>query len=85
MNPVVFFSTPVVQYATTAEDAPSIKHLPGMMDSLPKTLPQVGDVIKAACFVDPSTGAVLTVRVVDILNMPERQPPTIAVMVKRVG
>lgn len=82
MNPAIFTSTPVMRYAVTPGDTGSIEYIDGLPEHWP-TLPKEGDVLTVPFLVDRLSRLPVPVRVLEICNLPDMQPPTIAIVVGR--
>ena len=70
----------VMRYAVHPAAAQAIKYIDGMHDHW-IALPQVGQVITLAFLVDPQSLLPMPVRVLEIRELLDLQPPTIAIVV----
>ena len=82
MTTPLFTSMPVMRYAVTPGDTGSIEYIDGMQEHWP-TLPKEGDILTVPFLVDRLSRQPVAVRVLEIRNLPQMQPPTIAIVVGR--
>lgn len=73
--------TTVVRFAVHPADAGRITYIEGLWDG--HTLPHENEVITRPFLVDPTTKEPVPVRVVQIVEMLQAEPPTLAVVVTR--
>lgn len=74
-------STTQVRWAVHPADTGQLTYIDGLWDG--HTLPQENDVITRPFLVDPISKSPVPVRVVQILEMFQQQPPVLAVVVTR--
>lgn len=74
-------ATTVVRWAVHPADLGRLRQIDGLWDG--HTLPHENEVITRPFLVDPTTLQPVPVRVVQIVEMLDRQPPTLAVVVTR--
>jgi hypothetical protein len=73
---------PVVRWTVHPADVGRIDYIDGLWDPS-HTLPHEGDIITRPFLVDPVTKLPIPVRVIEIRELPEMQPHTLAVLVTR--
>lgn len=71
----------VVRWAVHPSDQGRLAYIDGLWDG--HTLPQENEVITRPFLVDPVSKAEVPVRVVQVLELYQQQPPTLAVVVTR--
>ncbi len=71
----------VVRWAVHPADAGRLTYIDGLWDG--HTVPHENDVITCPFLVDPVSKAAVPVRVVQVLELYQQQPPVLAVVVTR--
>lgn len=72
---------PAVRWAVHPADQGRIEYIDGLWSG--HTVPKEGEVITRPFLVDPVSKAEVPVRVVQVLELPQHQPPVLAVVVTR--